>query len=201
MKRDLILGGGNEDFLVGIVEISVDIAQIVRDCKNIVAAFKIAVPDNDFANPYSILLSHNPSEQVDSDIISYKDVHNKRFFDRAEQAFLKPEYQSTSLSGLVKILPFPFSIMRLSILPPNTIIGMHTDDACHAQLAITTNPDCFVAARSGETKHVPIDGKLYIISTTLPHTAFNASAEERIHLSISIFDDDYLRILRDASLA
>jgi aspartyl/asparaginyl beta-hydroxylase (cupin superfamily) len=91
--------------------------------------------------------------------------------------------------------------MRLSVLPASTIITMHTDASCHAQLAITTNEDCFVAARTGETRHVPVDGKLYIISTTLPHTAFNASEQERIHLSISIYDEDYIKMLKGESFS
>lgn len=86
------------------------------------------------------------------------------------------------------MLPFKFSIMRLSVLPPATIIRMHQDLAPHAQLAIDTNDECFVVCGNGQTKHVPVDGKVYVFSTTLTHTAFNASDGERIHLSMSVYN-------------
>lgn len=188
----------SEKFLVGVVEISIDIDKVIRDCLEILETYKLEQTQmHDFTKPYSIILSNDGQSSVpNNDLVEYAKVHDQKFFDRDQPANLKNIYADTSLAQLVSQLPFPFSIMRLSILPPNTIIGMHTDDSCHAQLAIITNDDCFVAARNGETKHIPVDGKLYIISTTLPHTAFNASSNERIHLSISIYDEDYVRLLR-----
>lgn len=190
----------DDQFLIDIVSISADTAGIVSGCQKIVEDFKRSAGEAfDFSRPYSIVLSETATTaEKNEDLVDYRTVHNQQYFDRPDQAWLKQKYTETALGGLVAKLPFPFSIMRLSVLPPNTIIGMHTDDACHAQLAITTNDDCFVAARSGETANIPMDGRLYIISTTMPHTAFNASPQERIHLSISIFDEDYVKMLRKA---
>jgi hypothetical protein len=187
-----------EPFLISVIDLNIDVKPIVDDCIRIVDEFKKLEADKkDLTKPYSIVLTENPGvDETAGELVSYSDIHNKSYFDRNNEAHLKDIYRNTGLSQLVSKLPFPFSIMRLSVLPPNTIISMHTDASCHAQLAIITNEDCFVAARSGETKHVPVDAKLYIISTTLPHTAFNASAEERIHLSISIYDKDYVKMLK-----
>lgn len=191
-----------DPFLIAVIDLNLDIEPIVKDCLRIVQEFKtIESTNKDLTKPYSIVLTENPGvDETSGELVSYSDTHNKSYFDRVNEAHLKNIYLNTGLESLVSKLPFPFSIMRLSILPPNTIISMHTDASCHAQLAITTNDDCFVAARSGETKYVPMDAKLYIISTTLPHTAFNASADERIHLSISIFDEDYVKLLRGDKL-
>lgn len=188
----------SEPFLISIIDLGVDSNPIVDDCLQIVEEFKkIEAGKKDLTKPYSIVLTENPGvDETAGELVSYSEVHNKRYFDRNNEAHLKDIYRDTALRELVSKLPFPFSIMRLSVLPPNTIISMHTDASCHAQLAISTNEDCFVAARSGETKHVPVDSKLYVISTTLPHTAFNASSEERVHLSISIFDEDYVKMLK-----
>jgi len=184
-------------FLISIIDLGVEMDPIVRNCLEIVQDFKAGAINNDLTKPYSIVLTENPGiDETAGSLVSYSDIHNTSYFDRKNEATLLDSYKDTSLSDLVRLLPFPFSIIRLSILPPSTIISMHTDAACHAQLAITTNEDCFVAARSAEAKHIPVDGKLYVISTTLPHTAFNASLEERIHLSISIFDEDYVKMLR-----
>lgn len=186
-----------EPFLIDIIKTDIDMGPVIKDVQKIIEEYKSAHSEKmDLSKPYSILLSDLESKKTESTIVSYTDVHNKKFFDHPEAAVLHPQYAATSLQGIVEKLPFPFSIFRLSILPPNTIIGMHTDDACHAQLAVVTNEDCFVAARSGETKHVPVDGNLYVISTTLPHTAFNASQHERVHISISIFDDAYIALVK-----
>lgn len=189
----------DEPFLIAEIKVNIDIKSIIEDCKVIVKNHKKTAPDTqDLTRPYSITLTHNPGlEESKGNLVSYADIHNQRYFDRNNRAILQDEYAKTSLGKLVGILPFPFSIMRISVLPPSTIIGMHTDNAAHAQLALVTNRDCFVAARSGEAHHIPADGVLYVISTTLPHTAFNASEYERLHLSVSIFDEDYVRLLRE----
>ena len=188
-----------EPFLITIISIDIDIGSLVSDCLRIVDRYKSENHGAALREAYSIVLTQNPDiEETRGNLITYNDIHNTQYFDRRNQATLQSPYYGTSLDDLVKRLPFPFSIIRLSILPPSTIIAMHTDAACHAQLAITTDRDCFVAARSGETKHVPVDSQLYVFSTTLPHTAFNASSIERIHLSISIFDDDYIKLIKSA---
>ena len=184
-------------FLITTIDAAIDIDTVVIDCLKIVEDFK-STQEANLTSPYSIVLTENPGfNEAAGALVLYKQIHNTQYFDRKNEASLLPVYAQTSLAQLVKQLPFPFSIIRLSVLPPNTIISMHTDAACHAQLAIETNEDCFVCSREGEMKHVPVDGKLYIISTNTPHTAFNASSEERTHLSISIFDEDYVELLKN----
>lgn len=192
------LANTSEPFLIAALDLDMDISPLIAETKKIVAGYKRDYSHEfDLTRPYTIVLTDSPQDGDSDGLISYDTVHNKAHFDRDVQATLKEEYLQTSFGSLATKLPFSFSIIRLSVLPPRTIIGMHTDKSCHAQLAMYTNQDCFVAARSGETKHIPTDGKLYIISTTLPHMAFNASEEERTHISISIFDKDYTRILQE----
>lgn len=189
----------SEQFLISIIDLGIDITSIVKDCLEVVAKYKeLSAETHDLSKPYSIVLTKNPDvQETAGKLVNYSTVHNTKYFDRPSAAHLLEEHESTGLQALVDILPFPFSIMRLSILPANTIIGMHTDASCHAQLAISTNQDSFVSSRTGESMHIPVDGKLYIISTTLPHTAYNASDHERIHLSISIYDEDYVKLLQE----
>lgn len=190
-----------EPFLIAVLDADVDTELLIADTRKIVKSYKeLFATSADLTKPYTIILSDSLKDTADDGLVSYGSVHNTAHFDRDAQAVLKDEYADTNFGNLAKHLPFAFSIIRLSVLPPNTIIGMHTDQSCHAQLAMYTNKDCFVAARSGETAHIPVDGKLYIISTTLPHTAFNASSEERVHISISIFDKDYTNILKQSAV-
>lgn len=188
-----------EPFLITKIKLDIDINFIIDDCKAIIQDYKnTAHGTHDLTKPYSITLTHNPGlEESKGNLVSYADIHKQRYFDRNNQAILQNKFAKTTLANLIDALPFPFSIVRISVLPPNSIIGMHTDSAAHAQLALVTNQDCFVAARNGEAHHLPADGILYVISTTLPHTAFNASEYERSHLSISIFDEDYVNLLKE----
>jgi aspartyl/asparaginyl beta-hydroxylase (cupin superfamily) len=80
--------------------------------------------------------------------------------------------------------------MRLNLLPSVTVFDMHRDSAPRAHIALTTNPDCFLASGDGQAHHVPADGNLYVFDTTLPHTAFNASREDRMHITISLADEE-----------
>gem|GEM_PF-2059181 len=185
-----------EPFLIAVIKLNIDVEPLATATKKIVSEYKSKYEGKiDFTKPFSIEMTSSGNSRV-NDIVNYEKVHNRAFFDRNNKATLQKKYTQTAFTGLIAKLPFPFSIIRLSVLPPCTIIKMHTDKACHAQLAMSTNQDCFVAARSGETKHVPADGNLYIISTTLPHMAYNASSEERTHISISIFDEDYTQLLK-----
>jgi hypothetical protein len=188
----------DDPFLIAEIKLHIDIKSIITDCQQIVDAYKKqGGSTHDLTKPYSITLTHSPGlDEAKGNLVSYADIHNQKYFDRTNQAALQDMYAKTSLGKLVESLPFPFSIIRISVLPPNTIIGMHTDNAAHAQLALVTNQDCFVVARTGEAHHIPADGMLYVISTTLPHTAFNASDQERSHLSISIFAEDYVKLLQ-----
>jgi chemotaxis response regulator CheB len=76
------------------------------------------------------------------------------------------------------------------ILPPLTIYAMHRDSSCRAHIASTTNPDCRLTSRDGESLHVPVDGRVYVVETRSEHTAFNAGAEERVHLTMSMADTE-----------
>ena len=87
-------------------------------------------------------------------------------------------------------MPFRIGRMRLNLLPPLTVFSMHRDSAPRAHIALTTNPDCFLTSGDGQAHHVPADGNVHVFDTTLPHTAFNSSHEDRIHLTMALADEE-----------
>lgn len=182
----------SKDFLQDVIDAGIDMGRLKHDCLMLIKEFKARTlqddPDFNFTRPYSILLTEAPEGKADEKgLIKYDELNEGGFFDRDSRAILKVDYESTYLSVLVDRLPFKFSIIRLSVLPPTTIIRMHKDLSPHAQLAIETNEESFVVCGNGETCQVPEDGRIYVFSTTLSHTAFNASDKERVHLSISVY--------------
>jgi len=78
--------------------------------------------------------------------------------------------------------------MRLMKLSPRECYTFHKDDNVRYHLAVRTNPKAFVAFEAG-LRHIPADGRLYRVDTTVPHTALNGGGEDRIHVVISTFSE------------
>lgn len=78
--------------------------------------------------------------------------------------------------------------VRLMVLPPRTVYGMHRDGTMRAHIPICTNVDCRLVSREGVTAHLPADGHVYVVDTGAEHTAYNAGDSERVHLVMSMAD-------------
>jgi len=100
------------------------------------------------------------------------------------------ELRDTYFWTVYRSLPFRIGRMRLIVLPPATIYRMHRDATKRAHLAITTNPDCRLTWRDGNSFHVPADGSVYVTDTTIEHTAYNAGRSERVHLVMSMVETE-----------
>jgi hypothetical protein len=71
---------------------------------------------------------------------------------------------------------------RIMKLDPKKCYSYHQDWTPRVHLAVNTHPFCFLVVDK-EIFHVPADGHPYLIDTTKPHTALNASVNtERIHI-------------------
>jgi len=65
-------------------------------------------------------------------------------------------------------------------LKSKTCLSYHKDPTVRFHMPVITNESCFLIIDK-EVHHLPA-GKCYIIDSTLPHTAVNASFEDRIHI-------------------
>ncbi len=91
--------------------------------------------------------------------------------------------------NLFDTLPYINSIMdehkllrtRVMKMKPRTCYYWHFDNTKRLHIPIVTNPHCFLLI-DGTQIHLPATGEAYIMDTTKPHTALNASKEDRIHI-------------------
>jgi len=118
------------------------------------------------------------------------DASGRKVYRESEFSQFNAQLMDTYFWEIYRSLPFRVGRMRIMILPPLTVYGMHRDATQRAHLAVVTNPDCWLVARSGESFHVPDDGRVYVAETREEHTAFNAGSTERVHLAISVVDTE-----------
>lgn len=69
---------------------------------------------------------------------------------------------------------------RVMKLRSKRCLSYHKDPTKRFHLPVITNQNCFFVINNN-VHHLPV-GKCYIMDTTLPHTAVNASFEDRIHI-------------------
>ncbi len=82
---------------------------------------------------------------------------------------------------------FKVGRVRLMRSNPSTCLSWHQDSQIRLHYPIKTQEGCFMVIED-EVKHLE-QNKWYLTNTILPHTAFNGSREERIHLVVNIMED------------
>lgn len=141
----------------------------------------------------SISLTHRPDAKdplYDGNNTQFNPETNEKLFRESDFSVFNESFKNTIFYRIYRQMPFRIGRMRIMLLNPLSIYAVHRDSAPRAHIAITTNPACFLMTGGGETSHVPADGNVYIFDTTLPHTAFNASLESRVHLTMALADEE-----------
>ena len=70
---------------------------------------------------------------------------------------------------------------KLISIAPEYCYKVHTDWTDRIQMALVTDPSCYYI-EEGIPYYIPVDGYGYVTETTKPHTAVNASFNNRIHV-------------------
>lgn len=99
------------------------------------------------------------------------------------------QHQEQDFTEYLFDMPYTNSILkeykvyraRIMTLMPKSCYSYHHDYSKRLHIPLITNDKCFLIVNK-EVIHLPADGKVYIVDTTLPHTAVNASFEPRTHL-------------------
>lgn len=78
--------------------------------------------------------------------------------------------------------------IRIMKLLPKTCLTWHVDDTPRIHYPMKTQEGCIMVIEN-EAKHLE-KNKWYYTNTVVPHTAFNGSKEERLHLVITILKKD-----------
>jgi hypothetical protein len=179
-------------FLLDVLGLQIDTEGLVESYHSILARNGILeTPRADGSTLRSVSLTHRPGAvqpMYDGNNTQYDPSDDRKLFLERDFSVFNEELKDTAFYDIYRRMPFRVGRMRLNLLPPKVVFPMHRDSAPRAHVALITNPDCFLVAETPEIHHVPNDGNIYIFDTTLPHTAFNASQEARVHLTMSLSD-------------
>lgn len=181
-------------FLLGIIQTDFDVEQMVAGYRDVLGRHAVlSSPRADGSTLRSVSLTHRPKAETpvyDGNNTQYDPKTNQKLFLERDFSVFNPDFMDTVFYDIYQRMPFRVGRMRLNLLPPLTVFTMHRDSAPRAHIALTTNPDCFLNSGDGQAHHIPTDGNVYVFDTKLPHTAFNASREDRIHLTMALADEE-----------
>ena len=84
---------------------------------------------------------------------------------------------------IIKSMPARVKKVQLTIMSPGHELILHQDcpDNLRFHIALETNNHCWWEI-AGERIHIPADGWIYIVNTSLPHRVYNKGDTDRIHL-------------------
>jgi hypothetical protein len=184
---------GEGRFLVETLDTGLDVARIREDYQRALGLCALReTPRRDGSTLRSFSLTHRPRAKDplhDGNNTQYA-PDNSRLFEEADFTEFNPAFEDTIFYEIYRSMPFSVGRMRLNFLPERTVFPMHRDSATRAHIALKTNENCFLMSGDAQAHHVPTDGNTYIFDTKLPHTALNASREDRIHLTMAVAHDD-----------
>lgn len=127
-------------------------------------------------------------------IIDYKNVSEKEFCN------INDLFIGTDIERLLNELKqdgLAHGRVRIMSMSSGKAYSYHMDCETRLHFALKTNDKCMFIIDE-KVFRVPQNGRGYILNTTLPHTAINASSENRIHLVIDLLypvkkeDDCYI---------
>lgn len=112
----------------------------------------------------------------------YSDCNEKDF------GIINREFIGTCIENLldtIKADGYSIGRARVMRMRPKTTYTYHMDCEPRLHFALTTSSKSMMIL-DDEVYRVPADGCGYLLDTTLPHTAVNASLENRIHIVINL---------------
>ncbi|MGW5049846.1 aspartyl/asparaginyl beta-hydroxylase domain-containing protein [Actinokineospora sp. NPDC004072] len=135
-------------------------------------------------------LTHRPGQDPwrDAALGQYDQATGRKRYEETEFTEFNEHCRDLVFHDIVRAVPFAVGRVRLITLNPVDIYHMHTDSTRKAHVAIVTNEDARLLFRTGQTYHVPVDGRVHVFDTTTPHSAYNAGPADRVHLVMSIID-------------
>lgn len=108
----------------------------------------------------------------------------KRLDSLQEEIFTQTcEYfKNTYIETIIEELKKKYIIYRgrFMCMPMKQCLTYHVDKSKRLHIPIITNPDCFMIIEDKLCRL--LERNVYIVDTTLRHTAINASNKDRIHL-------------------
>jgi hypothetical protein len=99
------------------------------------------------------------------------------------------KFKNTLFEEVYNEMSKKYVLGRIRIMKslPKTCLSWHVDNTTRLHLPIKTQEGCFMVIED-EVFHMK-ENAWWWANTTVPHTAFNASLEERIHLVAVVLDE------------
>jgi len=113
----------------------------------------------------------------------HRDRKDRVIKDQSEYTILNEIYEGTVFDDVIRDVNGVRA--RIMHMHPTTSYSVHKDNSPRYHLALITNPNAyFIFPTLNEIIHIPDDGCLYEVDTTLLHTFVNCGPQ-RTHLVIS----------------
>ena len=116
-----------------------------------------------------------------------KNIHKtvpKREIQLAEKDFnvICDLFKDTYLETVINLLNETYGVYRgrFMYMRYKTCLSFHSDDSYRIHIPLITNPNCFMVIN--DQLHRMNENSIYIVDTTLRHTAVNAGITDRLHL-------------------
>jgi len=111
-------------------------------------------------------------------------------YTEADFTTLSPQFNNTAFASVFELLASTYRVGRVRIMRsvPKTCLSWHMDSTPRIHYVIKTQPGAFMVIED-TSKYLPTQ-TWWLTDTTLKHTAFNGSYEDRIHLVATILEDN-----------
>lgn len=174
--------------LVVPTEIQLNLEAMVKSLDEVLAI-------HPFNEQWQVCLTHRPGVE-DLHLRAYEGAgplaSNRDEFDYSEP---NEAFRGTYFYEILHSMKRQWQLgrSRLMRLPAGRCYTMHRDKTAHRfHVAVITNPNCFMAYKSGQIHHIPADGRIYRMDVQAVHSAFNAGLNDRVHFLFE-FKDKALR--------
>jgi len=151
-----------------------------------------------FSETHQISFRYRSSLGERDDLALYQDGLGSLFDFKANQWLAReadfnsnhPKVTGTPLETIIKevsrLAQGRVGRFRLMRLKSKTCYSWHQDpDELRYHIPLVTNEFCLYLTEEGGIERLPEPGRLYSVRTNIPHTAVNASFQDRFHLVIS----------------
>jgi|TARA_B110000503_G_scaffold101559_1_gene151738 hypothetical protein len=110
----------------------------------------------------------------------------KQIFKESEFVEVCDIFKDTYIKTVVNLLKERYPIVRgrFMKMKHKTCLSMHSDSSPRIHVPIYTNPGCMMIVNDTIVR-MPINNT-YFVDTTVPHTALNASKNDRVHMVFCI---------------
>jgi hypothetical protein len=106
----------------------------------------------------------------------------KKILKETDFTVLCEGFKNSLFEDVYNVLKKKYALGRIRIMKssPKTCLTWHVDDSPRIHYPLKTQDGCFMVIEN-ESKFLE-QNKWYFTNTKLPHTAFNGSKEDRLHL-------------------